>query len=249
LKEKPVDDKGSPLTAQTEQVPPVIIARFAGVLYLIIIVFGIFSEAFIRANLVVSGDAAATAKNILASQSLYRVGFAADAIMLLCDVAIAVLFYVLLRPVSKTLAIMAATFRLTQAAVLGFNLLNYYAALLLLSGAGFAAAFEADQLHSLAMLFLELHAHGYDLGLLFFGVSNLLLGYLLIKSDYFPGILGYGLMAAGVVYLAGGFTHFLFPDYLSYVTPVYIVPLLAELSFCLWLLVKGVRIPQVAQAA
>jgi hypothetical protein len=107
-----------------------------------------------------------------------------------------------------------------------------------------------DQLHALAMLFMELHGHGYDLGLLFFGLSNLVLGYLLIKSDYFPAILGYGLAAAGVVYLVGSFTHFLFPEYLSFVTPVYIVPLIAELSFCLWLLVKGVRVPrQNVQAA
>jgi hypothetical protein len=251
LKEKPLSDhKGSPLITHIEETPPLTVARAAGVLYLIIIVFGIFSEAFIRATLVVPGDATATANNILASPSLYRVGFAADAIMLLSDVAIAVLFYALLKPANKTLALMAAAFRLTQAAILGFNLLNYYGALLVLSGAGYVAAFEVDQLHALAMLFMELHGHGYDLGLLFFGLSNLVLGYLLIKSDYFPAILGYGLAAAGVVYLVGSFTHFLFPEYLSFVTPVYIVPLIAELSFCLWLLVKGVRVPrQNVQAA
>jgi hypothetical protein len=76
---------------------------------------------------------------------------------------------------------------------------------------------------------------------LFFGVSNLILGYLVVKSDYFPGFLGYGLIAAGVVYLAGSLTRFLLPDYISYITPAYIVPLIAELLFCLWLLVKGVR--------
>ena len=207
-----------------------------------IITFGIFSEVFIRSSLIVTGDATATATNILASESLFRVGFAADSFMLLSDVAIAVLFYVLLKPVSKTLALIAAAFRLTQAAILGFNLLNYYAALLLLTGAGYASAFEANQLYALVMLFLDMHSHGYDLGLLFFGLSNLILGYLVIKSDYFPGILGYGLIAAGVVYLTGSFTRFLFPDYLSLITPAYIVPLIAELAFCLWLLVKGVRI-------
>ncbi|MBE9542421.1 MAG: DUF4386 domain-containing protein, partial [Proteobacteria bacterium] len=90
-------------------------------------------------------------------------------------------------------------------------------------------------------LFLDLHSHGYDLGLIFFGLSSLILGFLVVKSDYFPGIFGYGLMAAAVVYLAGSFSLFLFPEYSPFIEPIYIVPLVAELSFCLWLLVKGVR--------
>ena len=220
---------------------PLIYARVAGSLYLIIIVFGIFSEVFIRSNLVVTGDAAATANNILASEGLFRIGFAADAMMLLSDVAIAVLFYVLLKPVGKTLALTASAFRLTQAAILGFNLLNYYAALLLLKGDGYAAVFEAGQLDTLAMMFLDMHSHGYDLGLLFFGVSNLILGYLVVKSDYFPGILGCGLAGAGLVYLAGSSIRFLFPGFAAIIAPAYIVPFVAESSFCLWLLIKGVR--------
>lgn len=220
---------------------PLVYARIAGLLYLVIIVFGVYSEVFIRSSLIVAGDATATATNILASKGLFRIGFAADSIMLLSDVAIAVLFYVLLKPVSNTLALIAAAFRLIQAAILGFNLLNYYAALLLLSGAGYSTAFETEQHHALAMLFLDMHSHGYDLGLLFFAISNFILGYLVIKSEYFPGILGYGLISAATVYLSGSFVHFLFPDYVSLFTPIYIVPLIAELSFCLWLLIKGVK--------
>jgi hypothetical protein len=229
------------LVSRTNDVPPAVYARTAGFLYLLIIVCGIFSEVFVRSSLIVVGDAAATAANILDSSSLFRVGFVSDAVMVMSDVAIAVLFYVLLKPVSKTLALMAAVFRLTQAAVLGLNLLNYFTALLLLSGAGYAAAFDTRQVQELAMLFLSLHSHGYDLGLLFFALSNLILGYLVAKSDYFPGILGYGLMAAALVYLLGTLTRFVVPDYLSLIEPLYIVPLIAELSFCLWLLLKGVR--------
>ncbi len=226
---------------QNTDTPPLIYVRAAGVLYLIIIVCGIFSEAYVRASLVVAGDPASTAANILASPTLFRIGFAADALMLLSDVAIAVLFYLLLRPVSNLLALMAAAFRLTQAGVLGFNLLNYYAALLLFGGEVYTEALGTEQARTLAMLFLEMHSHGYDLGLLFFGVSCLILGYLLVKSDYFPSILGYGLMAAAVVYLTGSLTRFFFPDYLPLITPAYLVPLIAELAFCLWLLVRGVR--------
>ena len=230
------------LTVRSDEISPNIYARAAGSLYLIIIVFGIFSEVFIRSILIVPGDATATVTNILASEWLFRTGFASDAIMLLSDVAIAVLFYVLLKPVSKTLALMAAVFRLTQAAILGLNLLNYYAAMLLLSGVGYSTAFESDQLYALVMLFLDMHSHGYDLGLLFFGFSSLILGYLVVKSDDYPGVLGYGLIAASIVYLAGSLTRFLFPDYVSLITPIYIVPLIAELSFCLWLLVRGVKV-------
>ncbi len=230
------------MAIRTTEASPLVCARIAGLLYLIIIVFGIFSEVFVRSSLIVMGDATATTTNILASEGLFRIGFAADSIMLLCDVAIAVLFYVLLKPVSRTLALTAAAFRLTQAAVLGLNLLNYHAVLLLLKGAGYGTAFGAKQLNGLVMLFLDMHSHGYDLGLLFFGLSSLILGYLVVRSEYFPRILGYGLMVAAAVYLTGSLTRFLFPEYVSLITPIYIVPLIAEASFCLWLLVKGVRV-------
>ena len=220
---------------------PSFYARISGALYLIIIVFGIFSEVVIRSNLIVPFDAAATAANIATSQSLFRMGFAADSIMLLSDVAIAVLFYVLLRQVNNTLALMAAAFRLTQAAILGFNLLNYHGALLLITNSGYATGLGTEQLQVLVLLLLDMHSHGYDLGLLFFGLSNVILGYLVIKSDYLPSPLGYGLMAAAVVYLGGSYARFLLPDVASLLAPVYIIPFLAELSFCLWLLVKGVR--------
>jgi hypothetical protein len=224
------------LTVRTNETPPIVYARVAGFLYLIIIVFGIFSEVFIRSNLIVTGDAATTASNILSSEGFFRFGFVADSFMLLSDVAIAVLFYVLLKPVSNTLALMAAAFRLTQATILGFNLLNYYAALLLFKGTEYTTAFKPDQLNSLAMLFLDLHSHGYDLGLIFFGISSFILGYLVIKSAYFPSALGCGLIAASMVYLTGSFTLFLFPVYTSYIEPIYVVPFAAEVSFCLWLL-------------
>ena len=230
------------MTMQNSESSPVFYARVAGLLYLTIIICGIYSEVFVRGSLVVMGDAAGTANNILASEGLFRIGFAADILMLLCDVAIAVLFYVLLKPVSKTLALTAAVFRLTQASVLGLNLLNYYSALLVLKGGLYASVFTVDQVQASAMMFLELHSYGYDLGLIFFALSSLILGNLVVRSDYFPSLLGYGLMAAAVVYLVGSLTRFLFPDYASSMEPLYIVPFLAEVSFCLWLLIKGVRV-------
>lgn len=231
-------------TAPVTNTPPLIYARVGGLLYLIIIVFGISSEVVIRSSLIVPGDADVTASNILQSQTLFRMGFVADSIMLLADVAIALVLYILLKPVNRILSLTAAAFRLMQAAILGLNLLNYYAALLLLTGAGYIATFEGKELNLLAMFFLNLHSHGYDLGLIFFGVSNLILGYLVIKSKYIPAILGFGLIGAALVYLSGSYTRFLFPSYVSFMEPVYIIPLIAELSFCLWLLVKGVRVQE-----
>jgi hypothetical protein len=219
-------------------------ARVAGVLYMVIIVLGLSAELFVRSGLIVWGDAAATAANISASPGAFRLGFLADSVMAICDVALAVLLFVLLKPVNATLALLAMVFRLTQTAVLALNLLNYYAALLLLEGKGFAAAFDPAQLQSLSYLFLDLHAHGYDLGLLLFGVHCLLLGYLIIRARYFPKTIGIMIAAGGLVYLLGSYAHFLAPGYGSALVPLYAVPLVAELSLCLWLLFKGVDLEQ-----
>lgn len=223
---------------------PLVYARAAGVLYLMIIVFGIFSEVFIRSSLIVPGDAAATASNVMASEGLFRVGFFADSVMFLSDVALAALLFILLRPVSRTLALTATFFRLAQAAVLALNLLNYHAALLVLNGTGYASVFETGQLQALSYLFLDLHGHGYDLGLLLFGVHCFLLGYLIVKSGYLPKALGALMMAASLTYLIGSYTRFLFPDYVPVVSPIYIVAFVSEVSLCLWLLVKGVNVQQ-----
>lgn len=217
-------------------------ARMAGFLYLIIIVFGISSEVFIRGSLIVPNDAAATTTNIMTSQGLFRMGFMADSIMLLCDVAIAILFYTLLKSVNKTLALTAAAFRLTQAAILAMNLLNYYAVMLLLNGTDIGSLLGTNQLHAQVMLLLDMHSHGYDLGLLFFAISNFILGYLLIKSELFPTILGYGLQAAATIYLIGSYTRFMAPEAVLLVEPFYLIPLIAELSLCLWLMIKGIKI-------
>jgi hypothetical protein len=221
---------------------PQVYARVAGVLYLVIIVFGIGAEVFVRGNLIVPGDAAATAANIATGKGWFKAGFAADSIMALCDVALAVLLYVLLQPVSKTLALIAAAFRLTQTAVIGVNLISYYSALLLLDGADYAAAFDPAQLNALAAFALDKHAHGYDLGLIFFGASCLVLGYLIVRSGYLPKLLGILVALAGVVYLAGSYTLFLAPGVAEAIQPAYAIPLIAEVALCLWLLVRGVNV-------
>ena len=224
-------------------------ARSAGLLYLAIIVCGIFAEFFVRSSLIMPGDAAATAAQITAADGLFRSGIAADLTMILCDIAIALVFYVLLKPVSRPLALLAAFFRLTQAVILGVNLLNLFAVLQLLSGAEYLSAVGAAQLHAQALLLLEMHGIGYSLGLVFFGVSILLLGFLIVRSGYIPKLLGILLIAAAVGYLTDSFASFFLPTYANYETifalVVFLPALIAELSLGLWLLFKGVKTAQV----
>ena len=228
------------MTDSHNEISPKKYARFAGLLYLVIIVFGLSGEILVRSALIVPGDPTATASNILTDTPLFRTGFFADSIMFLCDVALAVLIYILLKPAGKVIALAAMCFRLAQSAVLALNLLHYHAALMILNDSGIAGEFTGNQLNALAAFFLDLHSYGYDLGLLFFGVHCLLLGYLVFQSGYLPKILGVLTVAAGSTYLAGSYIRFLLPDYVEVVQPVYIICIVTETALCLWLLIKGV---------
>ena len=222
------------------------IARVAGVLYLIIIVCAGFGEGYVRSSLIVPGDATATANNIVANQLLFRLGFVSDLIAFLSDLVVSVLLYVLLKPVSKTLSLIAASLRLlAHPAIASINLLNHFMALLLVSGAGYLTVFDTDQLHALVLLFLNAHRYGYLIGGAFFGLHCLILGYLLFTSGFFPRILGVFMVIASGGYLIESFGNFLFPDYETVLVWIVAVPaVIAELSLCLWLLVKGVNVEQ-----
>lgn len=224
-------------------------ARLAGGLYLAIVALGLWSEVGVRAGLIVPGDAAATAANILAAPGLFRLGFAADALMAFADAGLAVLLFVLLRPAGRTLALMAMVFRLVQTAIIAMNLLNQHTALALLEGAGRLGGLGTDEVRALALLALETHAAGYDLGLLFFGINSVLTGYLISRSGYLPRLLGGLMAAAGLVYLVGGALVFLAPAMAGPFAPAYLVPVLAETGLALWLLVRGVDAARWARAA
>jgi len=222
---------------------PRALARAAGWLYLVIIVGAGFAEGFARGTLVVPGDAAATAGNILAAEGLFRAGLAADLVAFLADAAVAVLLYVLLRPVSATVSLLAAAFRLVaHPAIGGLNLLNHYAALALLDGSGSLSAFEPAQREALALLALEAHGQGYLIAGAFFGVHLALLGWLLLRSELFPRALGMLVAVAAVGYLTETFTYFVAPAWAPFGTTLVVVTAsAAELSLCLYLIVKGVR--------
>lgn len=222
-------------------------ARTAGLLYLTIIVCGLFAEVGVRSRLIEQGDPAATAANILEHPTLFRAGIAADIVMLLCDVAIAVVLYQLLRPISRTLSLVAAAFRMTQTAVLGLNLLSMFQALRILDDADYLDTFGSDQLDALALLSLDAHRYGYILGLMFFGVSTVVIGAIVRRSGRTPWALAALLVLAGLGYLTDGAMFFMIPGYDGSASAVVLAPaLIAELWFCGWLLVKGRSLDELA---
>jgi Domain of unknown function (DUF4386) len=218
-------------------------ARIAGVLYLLVFVAAPFAEFFVRGRLVVYGDAAATATNILAHEPLYRLGLAAELITLACDAAVALIFYELLKPVSRSLSLFAAVFRLIFAAIMAVNTLNYFAPLVLLGGGHFLTAFKTDQLQALALVPLSLYGTGYIISLVFFGFHCLLIGYLIFRSAFLPRIVGVLMAIAGSCYLINSFANLLSPPLQNHLFPyILLLPGVAELSLMLWLLVMGVNV-------
>ena len=147
------------------------------------------------------------------------------------------------RPVSRTLSLTAASFRLVYAAIAGANLLNYFGAMVALSGGNAFSAFQPEQLQTLALLFLTLFKHGFSLSLVFFGVHLLLLGVLLSKSTGFPRVFGGLIALAGVSYLADTLSFFLAPAFNARVAPFLALPAMTELVLAFWLVVKGVKRP------
>ena len=231
---------GQPVSLSLRQ-----LARIAGVLYLIIIVAGMFAQGYARPSLMVAGDAAATAQNIMAAEGLFRMSIVADLIMIMSDVAIGLVFYLLLRPVNRALSLLAALFRLAQAATLGINLLMLFLVLQLLSGAEYLAVLGTEQVYAQAYLFLTAHSIGYKLALVFFAVGILIQGYLLYRSGYFPKILGILVVVASLGYFIDNFATFIMPNYDAYAAIfemiVMVSALTGEVVLCLWLLVRGVR--------
>lgn len=221
------------------------IARSTGILYLVIFFANVFAYFVVTNSLIVPGDAAATAGNIMAAESLYRAGLASYLLVFLSDIGVAILLYKLLKPVNKTVAQIFVVTRLMQTAVHGVNLLNFFFPLLLLNGADYLTVFQPAQLQASALFFLNAHHYGVLISEAFFAVSTLLLGYLVYKSALFPGILGILLAIAGLGYVLDSFGIFLLPQFEAFFAEIMQAPaVIGEMAFTLWLLLKGVRTPK-----
>jgi hypothetical protein len=212
-------------------------ARITGVVYLLYFLTAVFGMFFMR-GLVVSGDAAATANNLLAYQPLFRLGLATGLIATACYIAVTALFYGLFKPVNRSLSLLAAFFSLVGCAILAFASLFQLASLVVLGGGQYLNVFKVEQLRALAFLFLELYGQGVNVCFVFFGVYCLLIGYLILRSAFLPRILGVLMAFAGL-----GWLTFLSPPLANYLSPyVLVLGFLAELSLMLWLLVRGVNV-------
>src|SRR5215216_573888 len=224
---------------------PVVYARVAGFLLLFIVLIAPFSQLYVPSTLVVPGDATATANNIGTSGWVLHLGIVSDSLVFLIEIVLCVLLYVLLRPVSRTLSLVAAFARLSMTVVMGINLLPYFIALLLLSGAGYLSVFEPDQSEALALVFLNAHGYGIFIWQLFFGFHLAVLGYLIYMSGYFPRILGVVMVFAALGYLIDAYGNILLPNYAETTGLIAGVgALIGELPFFLWLAIKGVNVQQ-----
>ena len=222
---------------------PLPYARAAGIGYLLIILSGIFAEFFVRGSMLVAGDPAATAHNIAASAALFRTGIAAEFVMLTADILVAAALFVVFREVQPHLALLAAFFRVAHAAVVAANLLNTYVPLRLVTGQG--EALDSPLRAELASVLLDAHGYGYAVGLVFFAMHCGVLGYLVWRSTFAPRVLGWLLMLAGAGYLTDSLARTLMASYDAnagwFALVVFVPAFIAELSFCVWLLVRGGR--------
>jgi len=219
------------------------LARIAGSLYLVVAVLGGFAELYVRSRIVVPGDAAATAQNIRGSVTLFRLGFVSDLVQATFFLFTAMALYLLLRHVNELVARAMVVIVAVSVAIISLNLLNQYVALRIATGEQSASVFGAAGSDALAGLFADMHAAGYLIAQMFFGLWLLPLGYLVYRSGYFPRILGVLLAIGGFGYLADLFTHFLAPGFAESVEAFLVAPAaVGELSLVVSLLVKGVRV-------
>lgn len=216
-------------------------ARVGGVFYLIIIVFGFFGEALVRGRLVVWGDAAATAERIQASELLWRWSVAGELAMLICVLGLALVFYVLLRPVHRDLALLAVFFNLVSITLEAANKLHLLATLAPLSEDSALGTVPVERRQAWTYLSVKAHEQGFGVSLIFFGGVCILVGRLIFRSSYLPKTLGVLMQIAGVCYLINSFALIVSPPLSNRLFPAILLPaLVGEASLCFWFLAKGV---------
>lgn len=222
---------------------PQIYARIGGLLYLIIIVAGFCSEFFLRGKIIVAGNPEATAKNLIASPGLWRIGIALEYFCVVCTLILAMIYFFLLNPVHKQLNLLAAFFRLVSITIQAVAVLFLIQALFPLAQTGISNVFPSDQLYLMTNLSIKAHSYGYSISLLFLGCCFLIHGYLIFRSGFLPKVLGILIQIGGIGYMTNSITHILVPSLTSWTFPIIILPVLvAETSLSLWLLVKGVDV-------
>jgi hypothetical protein len=231
--------------AANQMNPSTATARTAGFLYLILAVTGGFSMLYVP-SLIVPGNAAATANNIVAYESLFRLGVVSGLICQVVFVFLVLVLYQLFKGVNNTHAVLMVALVVAAVPVAFLNMLNQLAALHVLSGADYLRAFGTDQLNALVMLSLDLHSQGLLIVEIFWGLWLLPLGLLVLKARFMPGFIGVLLIVGFLGYLIDFLTRLLFPSYTAIVSPIAGTSKFGELAMILWLLIKGVKRQQAA---
>src|SRR5437667_6955102 len=211
-------------------------ARITGAFYLLTILTGIFAHGFVSGSLVVDGDAAATASNILMHKSLFQLGFAAYLIEMACQIAMTALFYDLLKPAGRSVSLLAAFLGFAGCVIKTFSRLFFIAPLFILGGAHYLSVFSAEQLQALALLFLKVNDRGAATALVFFGFYALLTGYLIMRSTFLPRFLVLSVLGGlgWLTFLNQPLGYRLFP-YIA------VLGILGAVVLMVWLLVFGVN--------
>jgi hypothetical protein len=222
----------------TVDTSPQLHARMAGASYLLGALTSVLGQMVVLGMLVVSGNATATAANILSHASLFRLGFVCSLITVPFHLVWAVLFLGLFSPVNKSVSLLAGFVMLVACTMWALSSLLYLAPLVVLQGKISLSAFAPEQLQALALMLLKLNAQAYDIGLVFFALWCVLIGYLILRSTFLPRIIGALEVLAGLGYLTllwQPLAHYLYPYNLALAGP-------GEISLLTWLLVKGVDV-------
>ncbi len=215
--------------------------RLTGFLYLLVIICAGLSQGYVRGTLIIPGDAAATAENILANQGLFRMGITLDLTAFIIDAIISVLLYQIFKPVGKTLALVSSSLRLIAHPAIGsLNLLNHYLAIHVLNDPSLATSFDPAQIESLGLLFTQAHQYGYLIAGGFFGLHMGLLGIQIIKSTSIPSLFGWFLIGSAAGYLIETFGNFMFPGHEA-ITALIVgtTAAIGEVAFTFYLMIKG----------
>lgn len=217
--------------------------RYAGLLYILTSIVGVFAMAYVPSKIIVHGNAAATANNIAAHETLFRLGIASELVGQAGFIFVAIALYDLFKGVNKRLSSLMVTLIVVSIPIAFLNELNSIASLILARGTGAVSAFEKPQRDALAMLFVNLHGSGFDVAGIFWGLWLLPLALLVYRSRFLPRFLAVWLALAGFAWLIISLTGVVLPQYQDKVSSISQPAVVGEIAFMLWLAIKGAKPP------